>query len=518
MKNLIFKGFTFLTALCIVSSVYSTPEGVEKILFSDKKEQKQLPKEELTANAGELASAPPATKNSSNDCVCSAKVLSKAFTQVAKKSTPAVVHIRVEGIADNECSAENDPFGFFNDEFFRRFFDNPNRQPRQPQPQISQGSGFFISVDGHIMTNYHVVANAKQITVVVQDDSNGESELKANFIGGDPQTDVAILKVDSPDHKTFPYLEFGNSDDVEICEFVIAIGSPFQLEATVTVGVISAKGRQNLKITELEDFIQTDAAINPGNSGGPLLDLDGHVIGMNTAIVSRSGGYMGIGFAIPSNIAKNVSRQIIDKGSVTRGFLGVSLQPIDKDLAEALGLEKPEGALVADIVPDSPAAQAGLEQGDIILEVNDIPVKTPASIRNDVMLNEPGTVVKLKVNRKGKVMIIKVTLGSYNKSTMAASETAQILGITVDNLTPVNIKNYRLNSNEEGVVITDVKQGSMGARMGLKPGYVVVSLNHKKLSNVESFNEALASVEKGKKVLLLVKYGDVARFFSIKLG
>ncbi|MBM3192458.1 MAG: PDZ domain-containing protein, partial [Chlamydiae bacterium] len=193
-------------------------------------------------------------------------------------------------------------------------------------------------------------------------------------------------------------------------------------------------------------------------------------------------------------------------------------QPIDKDLAEALGLDKTEGALVADIVQDSPAAKAGVEQGDIILEINDTPVKSPSSIKNDVMLNEPGTIVKLKINRKGKIMIIKVTLGSFNKSNMLASENAQLLGLVVENLTPENIKNYRINPQEEGVVITEVKPGSLGAKLGLKPGYVVLSLNHKKITSVDNFNDALASIEKGKKVLILVKYGDMARFFSIKLN
>lgn len=504
MRKLVFQTTCLLT-FGLASMVFGTPEGIEKVLFAKKEEAKPA--------AVHTQENKTKTDPCSCECSCSARSLSKAFTKVAKQATPAVVHIRVESVPDSE-SQEADPYGFFNDEFFRKFFEAPNQPQRQPQ--LSQGSGFFITADGYVMTNYHVVANAKKITVVTQDDTG--NEFNAQLVGGDPQTDIAIIKVDNPTQSVFPYLDLGNSDDVEICEFVIAIGNPFQLEASVTVGVISAKGRQNLKITELEDFIQTDAAINPGNSGGPLLNLDGEVIGINTAIVSRSGGYMGIGFAVPSNIAKTVSRQLIDTGSVTRGFLGVSLQPIDKDLAEALGLEKPEGALVADVLPDSPAAQAGVQQGDIILEINGIIVRGPATLRNDVMLNQPGAKVALKINRKGKIMTVNVTLGCCNKNSITASENSQLLGIGVQNITSDVVKQYRLNPSEEGVVITEVKRGSIGAKIGLKPGYVIVSLNHKKITNVETFNEALGSVEKGKKILMLVRAGDVSRFFSLKLN
>ena len=504
MRKLVFQTTCLLT-MGFAPWGFSTPEGIEKVLFGKKEEQQVQPVQ--------VQQTTTKTDPGSNECNCSARSLSKAFTKVAKQATPAVVHIRVESAPDND-SQEADPYGFFNDEFFRKFFEMPNQPQRQPQ--MSQGSGFFITADGYVMTNYHVVANAKKITVVTQDDTG--NEFNAQLVGGDPQTDIAIIKVDNTNQTIFPYLDLGNSDDVEICEFVIAIGNPFQLEASVTVGVISAKGRQNLKITELEDFIQTDAAINPGNSGGPLLNLDGEVIGINTAIVSRSGGYMGIGFAVPSNIAKTVSRQLIDTGSVTRGFLGVSLQPIDKDLAEALGLEKPEGALVADVIADSPAAAAGVQQGDIILEINGVIVKGPATLRNDVMLNQPGAKVALKINRKGKIMTIQVTLGCCSKNSIAATENNQLLGISVNNMTPEFVKQYRLNPNDEGVVITEVKRGSLGAKIGLKPGYVIISLNHKKIINVETFNEALGSVEKGKKILMLVRAGDVSRFFSLKLN
>lgn len=503
MRKLVFQTTCLLT-FGLSSLLYSTPEGLEKVLFTKKEDPKP---------AVAVQATPSKEGSCSCECSCSARSLSKAFTKVAKQATPAVVHIRVESVPDQD-SHDADPNGFFNDEFFRRFFEMPNQPQRQPQ--LSQGSGFLITADGYVMTNYHVVANAKKITVVTQDDTG--NEFSAQLVGGDPQTDIAIIKLDNPSSVIFPYLDLGNSDDVEICEFVIAIGNPFQLEASVTVGVISAKGRQNLKITELEDFIQTDAAINPGNSGGPLLNLDGEVIGINTAIVSRSGGYMGIGFAVPSNIAKTVSRQLIDKGSVTRGFLGVSLQPIDKDLAEALGLDKPEGALVADVIADSPAANAGVQQGDIILEINGIIVKGPATLRNDVMLNEPGSKATLKINRKGKILTLTVTLGCCSKNSIAATENSQLLGIGVQNITPDVIKQYRLNPNEEGVVITEVKRGSLAAKIGLKPGYVIVSLNHKKITNVDTFNEALGSVEKGKKILMLVRAGETSRFFSLKLN
>ncbi|MCB1082978.1 MAG: trypsin-like peptidase domain-containing protein, partial [Simkania sp.] len=220
------------------------------------------------------------------------KQFSRPFIDAAKKATPSVVYIQAEGVSDGG----QDPFEFFNDDFFNKFFGAPPNRRRAPQPQLSQGSGFIVSPNGYILTNYHVVRGAQRITVLLH---NGmKREVSATFVGGDDRTDVAMIKIDEQIEGEFPYLELGNSDAVEVGEWVLAIGNPFQLEATVTAGIISAKGRQNLQITDLEDFLQTDAAINPGNSGGPLVDLDGNVIGMNTAIVSRSGGYMGIGFAI----------------------------------------------------------------------------------------------------------------------------------------------------------------------------------------------------------------------------
>jgi serine protease Do len=448
-------------------------------------------------------------------CVCTPEQTSKAFTAVAKRSIPAVVFIKIQSNVPDQDElgypyGYQNPYDYNGDDFFNRFFGQPYRtQPQKPQPQLSQGSGFLVSSDGYILTNAHVVKGADKITAVLNDGR----EIDATVVGTDPQTDIAIIKIEG---KSFPFLNLGDSEEIDIGEWVIAIGSPFQLEASVTVGVVSAKGRQNLKITDFEDFIQTDAAINPGNSGGPLLSLKGEVIGINTAIVSRSGGYMGIGFAIPSNMAKNIMNQIIDKGSVTRGFLGVSLQPVDKDIADAFNLPKPEGALVSEVVKDSPADKAGLKQGDIILEYNKLAVKTLQSFRNEISLMNPGTIVNLRVYRKGQLMSIPVTLGTSNDTLAVNGNIIQKLGMEIDGLTPDLSKQLGYTQKEEGVVITKIKPGSAAAMAGLRPGFLIQAVNHKKVANVEEFNDALGQPE-NKRILLLVRQGNATRFYSIKV-
>jgi len=386
--------------------------------------------------------------------------VSSPFVSVAKNATPAVVFIQVENAPPQQVYGQ-DPNDMFNDEFFRRFFGGP--PPGQGQtPQASQGSGFLVSEDGYIMTNYHVVKDAKTIKILMQNGT--EREMSATLVGGDPQTDVAVLKLDDTDGQVFPYLNFGDSDDLQVGEWVVAIGTPFGLEASVTHGIVSAKGRQGLQITDLEDFIQTDASINPGNSGGPLLNLEGEVIGINTAILSRSGGYMGIGFAIPSHMAENIKTQIISTGAIKRGFLGVSLQPIDKDLSEAFGFDNTDGALVSDIVEGSPAAAAGLVQGDIIIEFNGKRVKSPASLRKEIMLLEPGTTIKLTINREGKTQKISITLGDQRESGKEPSEIAKKLGFSIENISSEMVSRYRLNPDEQGVIVSEVMQGSPSAK------------------------------------------------------
>ncbi|NGX37907.1 MAG: Periplasmic pH-dependent serine endoprotease DegQ [Chlamydiae bacterium] len=446
----------------------------------------------------------------SNDCACTPQQISKVFTSVAKEATPAVVYIKAEGVGDQDDLSEqfqspgqSDPFG---DDFFNRFFGSPNR--KAPKQSISQGSGFFVNSDGHILTNAHVVKGANKITVILNDGR----EMIAEIIGTDSSTDIAVIKVDG---KNFPFLTFGDSEEMEVGEWVMAIGSPFQLQASVTVGVISAKGRQNLRITDFEDFIQTDAAINPGNSGGPLVNLEAKVIGINTAIVSKSGGYMGIGFAIPSNMAKHIMNQIIDNGNVIRGFLGVSLQPIDQDMADAFGLEKPEGALVAEVVKGSPADKAGLKQGDIITQYDNTPVKSIGSFRNEISMTKPGTKITLKVNRNGKYLTIPVTLTSHSDDASAGGY-IQKLGLDVEPLTPDLAKKLGYSQTEEGVVITKIKPGSAAAMAGMRPGFLILAINHKKVTTVEEFNKALEETKKNR-LLILAKQGNVTRFYSLKI-
>jgi serine protease Do len=463
-----------------------------------------------------LAALPLSAEKANNNkaqAIASAETTSKAFTHVAKKAIPAVVFIKGESKDEMQAPPEGyqqpNPFDYFGDDFFNRFFGMTPRGRAQQPPQISQGSGFIVTPTGYIMTNAHVVKGADKITVVLNDGR----ELDATLVGSDPHTDIAIVKIDGKD---LPSLSLGNSDEMEIGEWAIAIGSPFQLEASLTVGVISAKGRQNLRITDLEDFIQTDAAINPGNSGGPLLNLNSEVIGINTAIVSRSGGYMGIGFAIPSNMAKNIMTQIIDKGSVTRGFLGVSLQPVDKDIADAFGLEKPEGALISEVVKDSPADKAGLKQGDIILEYNNTPVKSVGAFRVDVSLINPGSKINLKINRKGKIMMVPVTLGTATDE-LSTGGIVQALGLEVETLTAERARELGYTKTEEGVVITKIKPGSISARAGLRPGYLIQAIDHKKITSVNEFNEALNDLGNKKRVLLLVRQGNATRFYSLKI-
>lgn len=435
---------------------------------------------------------------------------SAPFIRVSQKAIPACIFITAEG----KKAQSSEPFDLFNDDFFHRFFGGPSKR-RSNKPSLSQGSGFIVSKDGYAMTNAHVVAGADRIVVHLQDESKRQYE--ASLIGMDLNTDIAVIKIESKTAETFPYLEMGNSDKLKVGQWVVAVGNPFGLQSTVTTGIISAKGRQNLNITDHEDFIQTEAAINPGNSGGPLIDLKGLVIGMNTAIYSQSGGHMGLGFAIPQKVLSNVKDQLIEKGSVTRGFLGVTLQSITPELAQAFDLKTTHGALVAGVVKGSPADKAGIKQGDIILKMDGKTIKDPSMLKNAIVLMAPDTSVTLTVNRNGSEKKVRVKLATHGHNTLVSSMfESKALGLRVDNLTPENLEHYRIAQEQEGVLIADVIPDSPAAYEGLRPGSVIVMVNRQKVKNVRDFEELMQHVTKGDRVLLLIKQGNVFRFCTLQ--
>ena len=397
------------------------------------------------------------------------KETGKAFATVAREASPAVVYIKVEKTVTSGPTMRMP----FNDEFFRRFFGEP--MPGQPQtiPQQKrmvqgQGSGFIISPDGYILTNNHVVGEADKVIVKLLDGR----EFTATIVGTDPPTDVAVIKIDATD---LPVLPLGDSDKVEVGEWVLALGNPFGLSHTLTAGIVSATGRSSVGISDYEDFIQTDAAINPGNSGGPLLNLEGRAIGITTAIYSRNGGYMGIGFAIPVNMAQSIYNQLIEHGNVTRGYLGITIQDLTPELAKSFGLKDTRGILIAEVMPDTPAEKAGLKQGDVIVKFNKEAVDNFAPFRNKIAMSEPGTKVNITVIREGREKSFTVTIEKKVSGEQAASsrpENLEKLGLTVTTLTKELADRYGY-IDEEGVVITQVDPESSAAGAGLKSGMLI---------------------------------------------
>lgn len=441
-----------------------------------------------------------------------AEHVSKDFTIAAKKAIPAVVSIKTSFKADVSDDQRKELFEFFQDDFLQRFFGGRGAPQMDSPPRVGQGSGFVISQDGYIVTNNHVVEDAKEITVKLNDGR----EFEASIVGQDPQTDLAVIKIDG---KNLPYLELGDSNALEAGQWAIAVGNPLGLQASVTVGIVSATGRANLDLAPFEDFIQTDAAINRGNSGGPLLNIKGEVIGINTAIASNTGGYMGIGFAIPSNMIKNIKDQLLDKGSVTRGFIGVNLQAIDNDLAQVFKLDQVEGALIADVSDNSPAKDAGLQRGDVILEYNGKKISSIGQFRNAVAMIPPGSDLVLLIKRDDALIKVPVKIGSHPDNGGAPKEKEEVtgnsLGVTVETLTPELAESLGL-SGEKGVVVTKVDPKSQASLVGIKKGTLVLSVNKKKVSTPEEFNKALKQDEGQKGILLLIKQNGQIRYLFLK--
>jgi serine protease Do len=381
--------------------------------------------------------------------------------------------------------------------------------------QMGQGSGFIISNDGYILTNNHVVGEADKITVRMHD----KREFNAKLIGTDPKSDVAVIKIDADNLPTIP---IGNSDDLEVGEWVIAVGNPFGLLETVTVGVVSAKGRGTVGIADYENYIQTDAAINPGNSGGPLINLDGAAVGINTAIYSRTGGYMGIGFSIPINMAINIKEQLVAQGKVIRGYLGIFIQEVTKEIADSFQFHGKGGVLVSEVTKDSPADKGGFQQGDIIVELNDKPVDSIMPFRNTIAMTPPSSEIKLKVFRNGEYIDRSVKIGvlpdepvaaesDKSSSTNEEEELSAKFGFTVQTLTRELAERFGYELGE-GVIISRVEEGTPAADAGLRPGFLIVSVNRKEIKSIEDFKKALQLSDKKNSILLFVKGEDFSRY------
>jgi len=439
-----------------------------------------------------------------------------AFRSVAKKVSPAVVFIQVEHEISGQGPAQfGSPFDSpFGDEFFRRFFGQPPQPPEHRQAPhkrhaVGQGSGFIISPDGYILTNYHVVDKAAKVEVKMQDGR----DYTAKIVGTDPPSDLAVIKIDESD---LPFLRLGDSDRLEVGDWVLAVGNPFGLSHTLTAGIVSAKGRSGIGLNDYENFIQTDAAINPGNSGGPLVDLDGKVVGINTAIFSRSGGYMGIGFAIPVNMAKQIRDQLIEHGEVTRGRLGVYIQDLTPELAQSFGLDKEEGALVAQVMEDSPAEKAGLERGDIIQRLNGEKVGKVTEFRNRVALTAPGTKVGLTILRDGKEKELTVTIGKLEGG-VAGNETGEMprLGLNLQELSPELAQRLGYQG-QQGVLVASVEPGSPAARAGIERGDLIQEIDRQAVTRPEQARGILGK-DKGKTHLLLIRHGDATRYLALRI-
>jgi serine protease Do len=494
MKNIVsrlgFKFGAFVTAACVLGFLLGS-----------------------AYSARTSAASPQSTKANSTVPAAAGNISwQDGFAPVAARDLPAVVNI------SSSKTVRSPMMPFLDDPFFQQFFDRQFQVPREQRAK-SLGSGVIVTSDGYILTNDHVVNGAEDITVALAD----KREFKAKIVGTDTRTDIAVLKVNV---SNLPVLGFGDSSKVRVGEFAIAIGNPFGIGQTVTMGIISAIGRGNLGIEDYEDFIQTDAAINPGNSGGALVDCRGDLIGINTAILSGQGGggNQGIGFAIPVNMARQVMDQILKKGKVTRGYLGAWIQPVTPEIAKAFNIKETGGALLSDIEPGGPAAKAGLQRGDVVTEIDGQRVDDTNAFRLKLSMTAPGSTVYLKINRNGSEKDVSVTVGEMPAKDEEAiaddglgqgTGSAALKGLTVDTLTPQLARRLGISERISGVVITDVGPGSPAERAGLARGDVIEELNRKPVSSLREFEQVVLGLG-DRPVLLLISRNGKTSFMVIE--
>lgn len=441
---------------------------------------------------------PPTTDNSRG------RIGLFSFADIVERVSPAVVTVT----STREVNA--------GDGIFDRFLGN-----RQHPSVKGHGSGFIIRSNGIILTNNHVVENADELTVRLQDGR----EFKAEIVGRDPQTDVAVLRIDATG---LPTLHLGDSDRMRVGDWVLAVGSPFRkaLETSVTAGIISGKGRGNVGIAEYEEFLQTDAAINPGNSGGPLINLEGDVIGINTAIATRNGGYQGVSFAIPMNFAKPIFEALLDNGKVRRAWLGVRIGDVTAEMAERLHRELPEGVAIVEVYDDMPADQAGIQKGDIVLSMDSKPTPNSSMFRNRVSLSRPGQRVELEILRNGNIDHVDVVLGELTDEVLAQvqdggrpaptpTSSSPDFGLELAELTSDRREEYDLSRKVEGVLITRVARGSQASEAGLEAGDVIYAVNRHEVESLREFTGAMRAVPSDRPILLNVKRGSESFFVTL---
>ena len=446
-----------------------------------------------------------------------ATVPAPGFAEVAKAVTPAVVNL-TSRVTRKHDRMMRDPEDFYKSPFGWPFGPFGPYGPQGPMPPHEprgggMGSGVIVSPDGYIITNNHVVDGASELTVMLPD----KREFKAKIVGTDPKTDLAVVKIDA---SNLPHIRWGDSSKLQVGEYVLAVGNPFGLNSTVTLGIVSALGRGHMGITQYEDFIQTDAAINPGNSGGALINTAGELVGINTAIVSQTGGYQGVGFAVPANMAKPVYESLVKTGKVVRGYMGVAIQDLTKGLAKSFGLKQAKGALVSSVAEDSPAERAGIKQGDVIVAYQGKPVDDPTVLQQEVTHTPVGTKATLKVIRDGREQEVTVIIGEQAETAKVASADSSmenaLAGVEVQSLDLQTARELGLHGKTQGVVVVNVEPDSQADQAGLAQGDVIKEINRQPIKSVRDYERVASNLKKDESALLLINRRGTTLFITVK--
>ncbi len=441
----------------------------------------------------------------------------RGFAHIVKMVRPAVVNITASKVVDTGFSdVPGLPDWFKPGPQNQHFFGMPpGPNPWQKPRGAGMGSGVIVSPDGYVVTNHHVVEGAKTVTVALLD----KREFPGSIVGSDPQTDLAVIHIQGDN---LPFVAWGDSSKLDVGDYVLAVGSPFGLHSTVTQGIVSAKGRGGIGIAQYEDFIQTDAAINPGNSGGALVNMRGELVGINTAILSRTGGYQGVGLAIPASIGQHVYTSLVTTGKVTRGFLGVGIQAVTPDLAKSFHLDRPDGAIVTEVREKSPADRAGLRRGDTIIRYQEQPVAGPRDLQRAVTTTPVGTEVTMTIVRDGKEQSLRTTIVAHPMGQRVASAQepdtkSRLAGLSVEDLTPRMAEQLGVDGRVTGVVVTDIRAGSQAEKAGLVQGDVIREVNHEPVQSSQEFRQAVKALPNEQLILLFINRQGTPLFLTVKV-